>query len=162
MRQRMGKERFAMTGRTRCASAQVARWCGLIVGAAILAFALRPQAATFTYTNPACTSFTVSGTAPTQLVTCITSTGGGGGGVPTCAPTVSPGSTVALNTAITITANCSNQPTSYQWTGGGCGANGSTTSCTVAKSIAKTVLFTVNATNGSGTGSTAQISVTWK
>jgi hypothetical protein len=161
MRQRMGKERFAMTARIRCASAQVARWCGFAVGAAILAFSLKPHAATFTYTNPACTSFTVSGSPPTQLVTCITSAGGGGG-VPTCSPTVSPGATVAINTALTISANCSNQPTSYQWTGGGCGTNGATTSCTLAKDVAKTVLVTVNATNGSGTGSTAQISVTWK
>jgi hypothetical protein len=160
MRQRMGKERFAMTGRTRCASAQVARWCGLIVGAAILAFALRPHAATFTYTNPACTSFTVSGSPPTQLVTCITS--GGGGGVPTCSPTATPGTTVALNTQVTISANCDSSPTAYHWTGGACATNGAAATCVVAKGRSATVLYTVSASNGSGTGSSAQISVTWK
>ena len=101
VRQRMGKEMFAMIERTRCASAQVARWCGLVVGAAILAFALKPHAATFTYTNPACTTFTVTGTPPTQLVTCVTSGGGGGGGVPTCSPTADPGTTVGLGTQVT-------------------------------------------------------------
>lgn len=133
------------------------RWCMLMLGAALLVSFPRSHAATFTYTNPSCTSFVVSGTAPNQTVTCLTSSGG----VPTCAPTASP-SAPAVGQTVTITANCSNQPTLYTWTGGGCGANGATTSCSITKSRATTITFTVSGTNSAGTGSTAQISVAWR
>jgi hypothetical protein len=134
----------------------LARWCMLMVGAALVAFLPRSHAATFTYQNPTCSSYTVSGSPPNQTVTCSTSSGA----TPACAPTVSPTSPAIGQTA-TITANCSNQPTSYTWTGGGCSAIGATTSCSVTKSRATTVLFTISGTNGAGTGSAAQISVTW-
>jgi hypothetical protein len=139
------------------ATSPLARWCMLMIGAALLASLPKTHAATFTYTNPSCTSFAVSGTPPTQTVTCMSATAG----TPTCAPTVSPAAP-AVGQSATITANCSNQPTSYTWTGGGCGANGSTTSCTVTKSRATTIIFTISGTNGAGTGSAAQLSVTWQ
>src|SRR5215831_11184205 len=140
---------FAMTGRTSCASAQwLARFCALGLGGALLALAAKPQAATFTYTNPSCTSFTVSGSPPTQTVTCVTSGGGGGGAAPTCSPSASPSAQVAVGTSVTVSANCDSQPTSYQWTGGACAGKGAT--CVVQKGRAGTVLFTVSGTNGSG------------
>ena len=120
--------------------------------------------ATLSYTGSACSNFTVSGTAPNQTVTCVTSGGGGGGGggggtAPTCAPTAKP-SSPAIGQSTTITANCDGSPTSYIWTGTGC--SGVTTSaCTVTKSMAKTMTFSVQAGNASGMGSPATISVTW-
>ena len=147
-----------MTGRNPCASAQPqALWWMLALGAALLAASPRINAATFTYTNPSCSSFVVSGTPPTQTVACASTAGP----VPTCAPTVT-STSVTIGTQVVVTANCSDSPTSYLWTGGGCGANGATTSCTVTKSKAVTVNFTVAGINAAGVGSTAQISVTWK
>src|SRR5262249_13652872 len=126
------------------------------VAAALLAVAAKPHAATFTYTNPSCTSFTVSGSPPTQTVTCITS---GGGSVPTCSPSATPANP-SVGQQVVVSANCTNQPTSYGWRGAACKGSGAT--CNVTKPSAATVLFSINATNGSGTGSTAQLSVTWK
>ena len=132
--------------------------CLVAAAAALLVLSPKAPAATFTYTNPSCTSFTISGTPPTQTVTCVTS-GGGGGGVPTCAPTANPASP-AINTSTTISANCSNSPTSYLWTGGTCaGSTGAT--CSVNKGRTTTVTYSVTATNAAGTSAVAQISVTW-
>jgi len=132
--------------------------CGFAAAAAFFVFSPKVPAATFTYTNPSCTSFTISGTPPTQTVTCVSS-GGGGSGVPTCAPNANPASP-AINTQTTISANCSNSPTSYLWSGGACGGSTAAT-CTVAKSRAMTVTYSVTATNAAGTSTAAQISVTW-
>jgi len=132
--------------------------CGLAAAAAIFVFSPKVPAATFTYTNPSCTSFTISGTPPTQTITCVSS--GGGGGVPTCAPTASPPAP-AINAQSTLSANCSNTPTSYLWTGGTCGGTTAST-CNVAKSRAVTITYSVTATNAAGTSAPAQISVTWQ
>ena len=132
--------------------------CAFGAAAAVFVFSPKVPAATFTYTNPGCTSFTISGTPPTQTVTCVSS-GGGGGGAPTCAPTANPPSP-AINTQTTISANCSNSPTSYLWTGGTCGGTTAAT-CKVSKSKAITITYGVTATNAAGTSPVAQIAVTW-
>ena len=118
-------------------------------------------AATVNYTNPNCSSFAVSGTPPNQTVTCVTG-GGGGGGVPVCAPTATTASP-AIGQSTTISANCSNGPSAngYVWTGGTCaGLTGST--CTVTKTRAVSITYSVSASNASGTGSAAQITITWQ
>lgn len=149
-----------MNGTTVCASARwLARWWVIGVGAALVAFAIKPHAATFTYTNPNCVSFTVAGSPPTQTVTCVTS--GGGGSVPACSPSANPANP-SVGQQVVISANCTNQPTTYTWTGGGCGATNGPTCTVSSKSKSGTVVFTVNATNASGMGPTAQLSVTWK
>src|SRR5258706_6950456 len=130
--------------------------CALAMAAALLALSPRAPAATFTYTNPSCSSFTVSGTPPAQTVTCVSA---GGGGVPTCAPTANP-TAPAVGTPTTISANCSNQPTAYVWTGGAC-ATITTGSCSVSKSRSGTVTYAVRGVNASGTGTAVQINVTW-
>jgi hypothetical protein len=134
----------------------VVAMCTLAMAAALLTLSPRAPAATFTYTNPSCTSFIVSGTPPVQTVTCVSA----GGGVPTCAPTANPAAPAAGGST-TISANCSNQPTAYIWTGGGCSGI-TAAACTVTKSRAGTVTYSVSAVNTSGTGAAAQISVTWK
>jgi hypothetical protein len=145
-----------MIVRNVCAPAQrQLGWWALALGAALLATP-KLDAATFTFNNPNCSGFVVSGSPPTQTVACAT-----GGAVPVCTP-ATPQTTVAVGTQVTIAANCTNSPTSYLWTGGGCGANGATTSCTVTKSRSATITFTVAGINGAGTGSTGQISVTWQ
>jgi hypothetical protein len=138
------------------------RWtmamCAFAATGAVIVLSPRVPAATLSYTNPSCTSFTLSGTPPTQTVTCVSS-GGGGNGVPTCAPAASPASP-AINTQTTISANCSNSPTSYLWSGGACGGTTAAT-CSVTRSRTGTVTYSVTATNASGTSAVAQISVTW-
>ena len=134
------------------------RGCTLGVMASVVSLSPKPDAATFTYTNPACASFTVTGTPPTQTVTCVTS---GGGAVPVCAPSASP-AFPAIGQQTTISANCTNQPTAYTWTGANCAASGAGASCSVTSKRGATANFTITASNASGTGPTAQLSVTWK
>ncbi|HTP47437.1 MAG TPA: hypothetical protein VMQ50_11020 [Casimicrobiaceae bacterium] len=114
--------------------------------------------ATLTYNGAGCTSFTLSGNPPNQTLTCVTS--GGGGGVPVCAPTASPASPVHGHNAV-ISANCTNSPTSYVWTGSGCVGSGATCTVMVSKAGA-TRTFTVKGSNAAGTGTAAQIPVTWQ
>ncbi|HTS22138.1 MAG TPA: hypothetical protein VMN79_10040 [Casimicrobiaceae bacterium] len=147
-----------MRARNACASARwMGLWAVLGIGAALLAWPAKPHAATFTYNSPSCTGFTVSGTAPNQTITCNSTTTGA---LPTCAPTVDNPSPSGGQT-VTVTANCSNSPTTWVWTGGGC-ASKTTGSCQITKASRTTVTITVKATNTSGTGSTAQISISWK
>lgn len=141
----------------------LAPWRASAIGAALVAIAglaLAPLAigANVTFTSSNCSSYVLSGTAPNQTVTCVAGGGGGGGGVPVCAPTANP-PTPGVGQSTTISANCSNAPTSYTWTGGTCGRAGPT--CTVEKAKATSVTYTVKATNSSGTGAAASITVTW-
>jgi hypothetical protein len=132
--------------------------------AVILAIATSPicapaTAATVTYTNSSCSSFVISGTPPNQTVTCVA---GSGGGVPVCTPTANPAAP-AIGQSTTISANCSNSPNAngYTWTGGTCaGLTGST--CTVIKTRPMSITYAVSASNASGTGSAAQITITWQ
>ena len=111
---------------------------------------------TVSYTSTTCSSFTLSGTPPNQTLICVTS---GGGSAPTCAPTAKPAAPAILQST-TISANCDSSPTSFVWSGGGClGITAS--SCTVTKSKAVSVTYTVQATNAMGQGSPATITVTW-
>jgi hypothetical protein len=132
----------------------------LLVAAAIaLTVVPRPaMSATVTYTGAGCTSFVVSGTATNQIMTCK---GASSSGVPVCVPTANPTSP-AVGTTTTITANCSNQPTanSYIWTGGACSLQSGPT-CTVGKSRATSVAYSVQAINPTGLGAAAGITVTW-
>jgi len=140
----------------------LAPWRASAVWAAVAAIAALAQsplatAANVTFTSSNCSSYVLSGTAPNQTVTCVAG-GGGGGGVPVCAPTVTP-PTPGVGQSATITANCSNAPTKYIWTGGTCARAGAT--CVVEKAKATSVTYTVQGTNSSGTGAAASITVTW-
>ena len=158
---------------------------------AIASVAVSPlaTAASIKYTNPSCSSFVVSGTPPTQTVTCtgspqlgkLTYSGSSctsfaitgappnqtltcvsAGSVPACAPAANP-PTPARKKSTTISANCSNQPlpNGYVWTGTGC-ADKTTPTCTLSKGTPGTYTFGVKATNGAGTGVSSPISVTWQ
>jgi hypothetical protein len=112
--------------------------------------------ATLSYTSPSCTSFSISGAAGSQTVTCV---GGGGGSAPVCSPSNSP-TAPAVGTSTTIDAGCTNQPTTYIWTGTGC-VGLTTPTCAVSTSRAGSRTFTVQATNAAGTSALTQITVTW-
>jgi len=129
-----------------------------LAGIVLICLSAPATAATVTHTNPNCSSFALSGTPPNQTLTCVTA----GAGAPVCAPTASPASP-AVGQSVTITANCSNGPIAngYVWTGAACaGLTGAT--CTVTKSRAMSVTYSVSASNASGAGSAAQITITWQ
>jgi hypothetical protein len=130
-----------------------------VVPDAVQAFTLNVSAApatTLIFTDSTCSNFTMSGPLSAQVMNCIP---GGGGPTPVCAPTANPAAP-SVKQQVTITANCSNSPTSYVWTGSGC-AGGTGPSCAVTKSKPATTIFSVQGINGSGPGAAAQITVTW-
>jgi hypothetical protein len=139
----------------------LAPWRGSAVFAAAAAFAaaaLSPPAlgASVTFTSSNCSSYVLSGTPPKQTVTCVAG-GGGGGGVPVCAPTASL-LTPSRGQTSTISANCSNTPTGYTWSRGCTNAKAT---CDVIDGKPTSITYTVSATNSTGTGATASITITW-
>jgi hypothetical protein len=128
----------------------------MVVASVVVPVSPLATGATMTYAGAGCTSFALSGTAPNQTLTCVTS---GGGSAPVCVPTAKPLAPAALQST-TISANCSGGPSSYVWTGAAC-AGITASACTVTKSKAMSVTFTVQASNAAGQGSPAQITVTW-
>jgi hypothetical protein len=78
--------------------------------------------------------------------------------VPVCA-LVSSNATPRVGQPITITANCTNNPTSYTWAAG-CVPSGSTCSDTNATAGLKT--YSVVARNAAGAGPSSSIPVTWQ
>ncbi len=114
--------------------------------------------ASVTYSNSGCTSFVVSGTPANQTITCV-----GGSAVPVCAPTANPPQPSA-GQGTTISANCSNQPlaNSYVWTGAACvGLTGPTCAVT-GKTRRTSITYTVMASNSTGPGVPASITITWQ
>ena len=92
--------------------------------------------------------------------------GGGGGTTPPPPPTGSglPNCSIAASLAapkvgdtVTLSAACSDTPTSYAWTG--CKASGS--SCTATATAPGTYSYIVSATNAKGTGPTTTLNLPW-
>jgi hypothetical protein len=106
------------------------------------------------YTGAPCASFVLSGTPPAQTITCA-----GSNPAPVCTPTANP-SRPAAGQSTTISAGCINQPTAYLWTGGKCAGVAAAT-CTVTRTLAGSVTYTVTATNAGGASVPASITVTW-
>jgi hypothetical protein len=126
--------------------------CTLAAAALTLAFLAVPassplQAATLTLSDPNCDSFTLSGTAPNQTLTCVVSS------PPTC--TVSGPTTGTLGSPITLTANCTPAAKNWAWTstasGGGCGG-AANQSCQDTQNVGGTVTYKVTGSNDNGTG----------
>ena len=80
-----------------------------------------------------------------------------GGGVPVCAPTATD-ATPYINATITLFANCSGAPTSYVWTG----CTSTNGRCDTTASVSGTVVYSVVATNASGSSAPAAVSVRWR
>ena len=78
---------------------------------------------------------------------------------PTCTLTANT-STPYVNGSVTLTANCTQSPQSWQWSVPGC--LGSSPTCQTTSTVAGPASYTVAATNGFGAGTTSQpVSVTW-
>ena len=75
---------------------------------------------------------------------------------PVCTLTAST-STPYLGGSVTLTANCTQSPTSYGWTG----CNGSGRTCQATASSLGQVSYSVTGTNSFGTSAPAQTTVTW-
>lgn len=78
------------------------------------------------------------------------------GGAPSCTLAPSSGSP-RTGTTITLTATCTNSPTSYAWTN----CSSTTSTCQATSSVAGDRGYSVTATNASGTSAPASTTVTW-
>ena len=79
---------------------------------------------------------------------------------PTSAPvcTLTPSTTTPyLGGTVTLTANCTQSPTSYNWTG----CNSSTATCQASASALGPASYSMTATNSFGPGTPASANVTW-
>lgn len=81
---------------------------------------------------------------------------------PTPFCTISPSSTSpAVNTTLTLTASCTNTPTSYQWVN--CTPTaGAPNRCTTTESSAVTRIYRVQGVNSSGVGVPTEATITWQ
>lgn len=110
-------------------------------------------AAGITLNDPNCDSFTLTGTAPNQVLTCVVSS------APTC--TITGGNVTAQTGAsVTLTASCSGSPSNWAWTGGSC-AGKTTQSCAASEGATGAVNYSVTATNTVGSSNTPSTTVTW-
>ncbi|MFO1399425.1 MAG: hypothetical protein U1F48_20435 [Burkholderiales bacterium] len=80
-------------------------------------------------------------------------------GAPDCTIAVTPNKTPAVNTNVTLTATCTNNPTSYAWQGGGC--TGTTSSCTTTETTPGAKTYVLYASNTSAPAVPTPTSVTW-
>ena len=77
--------------------------------------------------------------------------------VPVCS--IAPSSTTpAINTTLTLTASCTNGPTSYQWTN----CTSATSSCTVSESMPGTSVYSVTARNAAGVSQVVSVFIDWQ
>jgi hypothetical protein len=110
---------------------------------------------TFDIVDPTCSSFAMTGSPPNQTLVCADVKR-----KPVCAPSASP-SAPAVGQTVTISANCSDGPTSYAWSGKGC-AHERTATCTLSRRRPSQVSVSVRATNAAGSGAPATITVRWR
>src|ERR1700687_998560 len=118
----------------------------LASAAMVFAFAASPvHAANITLNNSNCDSFTLSGTAPNQTLSCIVSNAPSG-----CAISPPGPSTGTINTAFNLTATCATgSPNAWTWTGGNC-ANVTTQSCSAVSAAVGQVPYSVTPRNNVG------------
>ncbi len=127
---------------------------GPLAGAALAGLAVIPaQGAQITLSDSSCDSFSLSGAAPNQTLTCVVSN----------APTgcsISGPSTGTVGTPITLTAVCqSGSANGWTWTGGSC-VGVTTQSCAASDSLGQTT-YQVTPRNAIGNGNQASLLVTW-
>lgn len=140
-------------------------------GSSILTASCNPAATSYAWTGGTCVgnatnTCTVSLAAGSQAYTVTGHNNAGDGNAasttvtvaaPSCTLTANPAS-IAPNGSSTLTVDCSATPTSYTWTGGTCAGN-ATNTCTVSLPTGSQT-YTVTGTNGVGTGSAANATVT--
>lgn len=123
--------------------------------AMVFAFTTSPvQAGSITLSDSNCDSFSLSGTAPNQTLSCVVSNAPSG-----C--TISGPATGQIGNSITLTAQCATgSPNAWSWTGGNC-AGLTTQSCSATSAAQGTVTYTVTPRNNIGAGNTASQDVVW-
>ncbi len=121
---------------------------GFVAGAVFAAFATTPvMAASITLNDSNCDSFSLTGTAPNQTLTCVVSNAPSG-----CS--ITGPSTGSVGTPITLTAVCaSGSPNAWAWSGGSCA--GMTTQSCAANDPLGQVGYSVIPRNNIGAGNTA-------
>jgi hypothetical protein len=126
-------------------------WTGVTNGcAALQCGATSSTAGTQTY------SLTASNATGTSAITYMSVNWRASSTTPTCALSAS-NTQPQTGTTITISASCSNSPTTYVWTG--CTSN--SPSCTDSVSAAGSKTYSLVASNGSGAGGAATVTVNW-
>jgi hypothetical protein len=78
---------------------------------------------------------------------------------PFCAISTS-SSTPGVNTTLTLTASCTNNPTSYQWVN--CTPTAGTNRCTTTETSVVTKIYRVQGVNASGVGVPTEVTITWQ
>ncbi len=131
----------------------------LAAPAAIAAVALvapvPAHAATVSFTNPSCSSFTFTDLGGgTYSVLCNLPT------VPVCTLTAS-SLTPATGATVTLTANCSGNPFGWLWTGTATACSTGSATCTDTQSAAGAKTYTVFGGNAVGQGPVASVTVNW-
>jgi hypothetical protein len=135
---------------------KVFRFIAAAIGAGVTGgFAVGAQAATLQLSDPNCSDFQMTNPSPgVYALTCSAIPQ-----APTCTLTPSTASPV-INANLTLTANCSQSPTSYAWTG--CNpASATSTTCTVTQANTGVASYSVTGSNGVGPGQAATTAVTW-
>ena len=114
--------------------------------------AVGAHAATLTLNDSNCTSFQMAEPTPGSFtLTCIA-----GAQAPVCnlvPSTVSP----VIGGTLTLTANCTQNPTTYTWTN----CSSTTSTCQVSSQTAGAAPYGVTAANATGTSPAATVAVTW-
>ncbi len=103
--------------------------------------------ATITITGSGCTAWQLSGSPPSQTLTCIT--GAASTAKPACL--VQGPSTGTVGAAIGLVARCTPEATSFSWTGGSCAGKSGMT-CAANEALTGNVTYTVTGTNANGAG----------
>ena len=138
---------------------RTARTAALICCSTLLTFGAAPShAASFTFSNASCASFSVTGSNGNFTLNCDgapTTTGG----VPANCSVSSSNNAVTPGTTVTLTASCSagNTPTSYSWAAPAVPVAGNPAQATAA--VNSTTTFSVVPSNGSGAANAVSTTV---
>lgn len=115
-------------------------------------------AATLTLSDPNCSDFAL--TPPEQTGGSWTLSCSSLAQVPSC--TLSPSSSnPTINTNLTLTANCTQSPTGFTWSGSCQPATNNSSVCTTTSASTGSANYSVTARNATGAGNPAATSVTW-
>lgn len=125
------------------------------IAAVAFAAPVPAQAATVSFTNPSCSSFTFTDLGGgTYSVLCNLPT------VPVCTVTAS-SLTPTTGASITLTANCSGNPFGWLWTGTATACSTTSPMCSDTQSVAGAKTYTVFGGNAVGHGPVASVTVNW-
>lgn len=141
---------------------RLGRWLAAGAAAWALAGAVPASAATFTYEDPQCADFSVTGSGSAYTLQCNLIT------TPACQLQAIP-SNPAAGTQVTLIASCTGNPFGWIFTKGAslatqsqiCGTVSSTCTDTVP-TPGTTLVYTVLGGNSAGRGPVAAITVTWQ